>query len=125
MTRVVHCKREPYDVYIGRPSKWGNPFAIGRDGTREDVIRKYEEWITNHPELMAAIHELAGQTLGCWCAPQACHGDVLARLCQEYIDHQDHQHRQAFDDNDPLRHYGPEYEEDYGLYERGNPEADE
>jgi hypothetical protein len=38
---VVHCKREPYDVYIGRPSKWGNPFQIGRDGTRDEVIAKY------------------------------------------------------------------------------------
>lgn len=43
--RVVHCKKEPYDVYIGRPSKWGNPFVIGKDGTREEVIAKYAEWI--------------------------------------------------------------------------------
>ena len=40
-TRVVHCKREPFDIYIGRPSKWGNPFVIGRDGNREQVIEKY------------------------------------------------------------------------------------
>ena len=44
-TTVVHCKREPYDVYIGRPGPWGNPFEIGTDGTREEVIAKYEEWI--------------------------------------------------------------------------------
>ena len=37
-TRVVNCKKEPYDVYIGRPSKWGNPFKIGRDGSRQEVI---------------------------------------------------------------------------------------
>ena len=77
---VVHCKRAAHDVYIGRPSKWGNPFVIGRDGTREDVIAKYEAWLLEQTELVAALPELAGKTLGCWCAPQACHGDVLARL---------------------------------------------
>ncbi len=44
-TRVVHCKRERYDVYIGRPGPWGNPFVIGRDGTREQVIAKYRTWL--------------------------------------------------------------------------------
>ena len=77
---VVHCKRAAHDVYIGRPSKWGNPFVIGRDGTRDDVIARYEAWLLEQPELVAALPELAGKTLGCWCAPRACHGDVLARL---------------------------------------------
>ena len=79
---VVHCKRAPYDVYIGRPGPWGNPFVIGRDGTREEVIGKYEKWLTGNPELMARIAsgELTGKVLGCWCAPEACHGDVLAQL---------------------------------------------
>ncbi|QBX38634.1 DUF4326 domain-containing protein [Brevundimonas sp. S30B] len=77
---VVHCKREPYDVYIGRPSKWGNPFEIGRDGTRGEVIEKYREHVLTRPDLMAALPELRGKTLGCWCAPKACHGDVLAAL---------------------------------------------
>lgn len=77
---VVHCKRAKYDVYIGRPSKWGNPFEIGKDGDREAVIRKYREWIVTQPQLMAAIPELRGKVLGCWCAPKACHGDVLVSL---------------------------------------------
>lgn len=77
---VVHCKREPYDVYIGRPSKWGNPFAIGTDGTREEVIAKYRAWLIEQPLLVIALPELRGKTLGCWCAPQACHGDVLVEL---------------------------------------------
>ena len=81
--KVVHCKRERYDVYIGRPGKWGNPFQIGRDGTREQVIARYERWIATQPELLAALPELAGKTLGCWCAPKVCHGDVLARLAAE------------------------------------------
>jgi hypothetical protein len=46
MTRVVHCRREKYDVYIGRPSKWGNPFVVGRDGNRLEVIKKYRLWLT-------------------------------------------------------------------------------
>jgi hypothetical protein len=78
--RVVHCKREAYDVYIGRPSKWGNPFVIGKDGTREQVIEKYGRWLTSQTALMAALPELKGKTLGCWCAPHTCHGDVLAEL---------------------------------------------
>jgi Domain of unknown function (DUF4326) len=78
--RVVHCKREAYDVYIGRPSKWGNPFVLGKDGTREQVIAKYRCWLLTQPALMAALPELRGKTLGCWCAPHACHGDVLVEL---------------------------------------------
>jgi hypothetical protein len=74
------CKRAPHDVYIGRPSKWGNPFVIGRDGPRTQVIERYERWLLEQHELLAALPELAGKTLGCWCAPHACHGDVLARL---------------------------------------------
>lgn len=77
---VVHCKREPYDVYIGRPSKWGNPFVVDQDGTRAEVIEKYERWLSTMPELLAELDELRGQVLGCWCAPLPCHGDVLARL---------------------------------------------
>lgn len=80
MKRVVHCKRSSYDVYIGRPSKWGNPFILGRDGTREQVNALYERWLMEQPELVAALDELRGKVLGCWCHPEACHGDVLWRL---------------------------------------------
>lgn len=79
---VVHCKKSSYDVYIGRPSKWGNPFVIGPDGTREEVIEKYEKWLLQQPELMASLHELKGKTLGCWCSPKACHGDVLVKYAE-------------------------------------------
>jgi hypothetical protein len=89
--RVVHCRHEPYDVYIGRPmprfgltgSKWGNPFRVGRDGDRPAVIAKYEQHLREHPELMAALPELRGKDLGCWCAPEYCHGDVLVRMANE------------------------------------------
>ena len=78
--RVVHCKREPYDVYIGRPGKWGNPFVIGKDGTRDEVIEKYRIWINSQPSLVANFQEIKGKVLGCWCSPNACHGDVLLEL---------------------------------------------
>jgi hypothetical protein len=85
-TTVVHFKKEPYDVYIGRPSKWGNPFSH-KPGTlaefrvrdRKEAIQKFEEYLLNNEELMNDLHELKGKVLGCWCKPQGCHGDVLAR----------------------------------------------
>lgn len=81
---VVHCKREKYDVYIGRPGKWGNPFVIGRDGTRDEVISKYRAWLEARPEVMEeVVRELKGKVLGCWCAPNACHGDVLSELANK------------------------------------------
>jgi Domain of unknown function (DUF4326) len=77
-------------VYIGRAmhrggwrlptSKWANPFTIGRDGTREEVLARYREHVLLSPELRAALPELRGKVLGCWCSPEACHGDVLVDL---------------------------------------------
>ena len=54
-TEVVNVRASAYDVYCGRPSKWGNPFVIGRDGSRADVIAKYRRWIAHRPELLAAL----------------------------------------------------------------------
>lgn len=83
-TRVVHCKKEPYDVYIGRPSKWGNPFTIGKDGSREEVLEKYVRWFLDRPDLIEqARKELKGKTLGCWCAPKTCHGHVIAEVIDD------------------------------------------
>lgn len=67
-------------VYVGRPTKWGNPFKIGCDGTREAVIAKYRAWIVRQPALMAALPELRGKNLVCWCAPERCHAEVLIEL---------------------------------------------
>ncbi len=78
--KVVHCKKAPFDVYIGRPGIWGNPFIIGQDGSRSDVVTKYRNWLLQQPDLVARLPELQGKTLACWCAPQACHGDVLVEL---------------------------------------------
>jgi len=70
--------RDDYDVYIGRPSKWGNPFVIGRDGTREEVINSFRVYATVTGLKEEAQKELKGKRLGCYCAPLACHGDILA-----------------------------------------------
>ena len=81
---VVHCKRNEYDVYIGRPGPWGNPFEIGKDGTREEVVEKYAEWLLAQPALVErAKIELKDKVLGCWCAPKLCHGDILVELANE------------------------------------------
>lgn len=88
MSYVVHCKKYKPDnagdyAYIGRPSKYGNPFSIGIDGTRGEVIAKYERWINlpEQAELRDDIRKnLRGKILGCWCSPKPCHGDVIERI---------------------------------------------
>jgi hypothetical protein len=80
-TRVVNKYKESYSVYIGRGSKWGNPFVIGKDGNRREVINLYREWIVNQPQFKD-IEQLRGQTLGCFCHPQPCHGDVLVEFLE-------------------------------------------
>lgn len=80
MTRVVHVMKETCDVYIGRPGIWGNPFRIGVDGSREEVIEKYRMYIQSRPDLLERVSTLRGKVLGCFCKPLACHGDVLAEL---------------------------------------------
>jgi hypothetical protein len=74
---------QPFDVYVGRgrDSKWGNPYMIGRDGTREEVIEKYRQWLLSQPALVEEVkRELAGKVLGCFCAPFACHAEILAEI---------------------------------------------
>ncbi len=96
MTQVVHVRKFSFVqftsncVYIGRDydgfkdEGWGNPFHIGKDGNRKEVLRKYREWVVKQPALLARLHELDGKILGCWCKPYLCHGDVLRELVDEY-----------------------------------------
>lgn len=67
-------------LYVGRPTKWGNPFEIGLDEDRASVVIKYEEWLMKNEELLSEVGELRGENLACWCAPLVCHADVLIRL---------------------------------------------
>ena len=78
--KTVHCKKEPYDIYIGRGSVWGNPYKIGKDGTRKEVIEKYRKYLINNKYLMNRIMELDSKTLGCFCSPLKCHGDVIIEV---------------------------------------------
>lgn len=97
-TRVVHCKASPYDTYIGRGkgSIWGNPFTHHKDGTlaqfvvptRHEAISRYREYIIakiqSDPSMREAFdRDICHKTLGCWCKPLSCHGDVLADLADE------------------------------------------
>ena len=88
---IVHCKKEKYDVYIGRPSKWAIPY-YWKEGSlakyvvssREEAISKYKEWIFTQSELLKDIGELKGKTLGCWCdyPTQDCHGRILLEIME-------------------------------------------
>lgn len=96
--------RDKNNVYIGRrgivfvdgerfPKKdsiWANPYKIGKDGTREEVIKKYKKYIKkkleSDSELLARLSKLKGKTLGCWCKPEKCHGDVLVEIIQSCIE---------------------------------------
>ena len=88
MNKVVNLRKDKYDVYIGRGSIFGNKFRIGRDGTREDVIRKYERWffweVRKNENFLKEVLELEGKVLGCFCAPEPCHGDVIVEFLEEY-----------------------------------------
>lgn len=64
-------------VYIGRPGPWGNPFTIGQHGNRQQVISLYKQWLSTQK---LDLEQLRGKDLVCWCAPQACHGDILLQL---------------------------------------------
>ena len=71
-------------IYVGRPSKWGNPFIIGKDGTREEVIAKYADWLDGMVyNGILDLDELMGKNLVCWCSPLLCHADILLELANK------------------------------------------
>ena len=65
--KVVNVRNEKFDVYVGRGSKWGNRFVIGKDGSREEVVEKYRVWFEKESGLKGCLGELEGKVLGCWC----------------------------------------------------------
>ncbi len=77
---VVHCKKDPFDVLIDRTTKWGNPFKMEEETERDESVQKHKEWLMTQPKLLNDLHELRNKVLGCWCAPKACHGDILSYL---------------------------------------------
>lgn len=82
MATVVVNRRSGahYDLMVDRTSFWGNPFVVGADGTRREVIEKYRAMVLSRPDMLARLPELRGRVLGCWCKPRPCHADVLAEL---------------------------------------------
>lgn len=87
MPKVLNKRTDkipPDAVYVGRPSKWGNPYQIGISGTRDEVIQMYredlEDAIVSNPKF---LDELRGKDLVCWCAPLPCHADVLLELANK------------------------------------------
>jgi hypothetical protein len=77
-------KSEEYDVFIGRPSKFGNPFVLGQGGTRSEVIAKFEEYLRTHSDLDQLLNELDGKRIACFCSTeQKCHGEVYIKLFKE------------------------------------------
>jgi hypothetical protein len=93
---------DPDNIYIGRkgivfidkirfPQKssiWSNPYKIGKDGTRDEIIDKYkiyiENKILNEPNMIDELLNLKNKNLGCWCKPDKCHGDILLQLINKY-----------------------------------------
>ena len=92
--KVVNLRKEKYTIYIGRGSKFGNPFVIGKDGDRQDVIRKYEKYLINNKRVLNAIYNLPKEAiLGCFCVEipinfirknKRCHGEIIL---EQYNNH--------------------------------------
>ena len=89
MARVIHWQDKTGDsreVYIGRPTEYGNPFVLGRDGEREEVLEKFRTYFNRRlqrdPSFWWLVQKLIGRTLVCHCKPLACHGDVIAEYLQ-------------------------------------------
>lgn len=92
-------------LYCGRPNHWqklrgshfANPFAVGKDGTREEVIERYRMWLWSQPQLLATLaamlEERRDWTLVCWCAPEACHCAILKELAEGMIKDDQDAHR--------------------------------
>jgi len=96
-TQVVHFRKHTHDIYIGRPSKYQNPFTHIKDrktqaqfivSDRQEALKKYEEYLTESG-LINDIEELRGKILGCWCCTKPsnglgknlrCHGEILAKI---------------------------------------------
>lgn len=92
MTPRVYSKRKgsppiPDDaVYVGRPTKWGNPYVVGKDGTQEECVRHYRSWLSLPAQAdlrKTAREELQGKDLVCWCYPRPCHAEALLEVAND------------------------------------------
>jgi hypothetical protein len=77
-------KSDQYDIFIGRPSKFSNPFIVGKDGSRTEVLKRFRNYMQSHPELNSILDELQGKKIACWCdICEKCHGDILIELFED------------------------------------------
>ena len=102
---LIHWLENTDNVYIGRDmsfyvpgakgSKWKNPFKVAKPGkiykrndkryTLEESINEYRNYVLNDKDLMEELYELKNKTLGCWCKPNNCHGDILIDLVNTHV----------------------------------------
>jgi len=91
-TKVVNVKKDTYDVFIGRPSIFGNPFKMNNESERIEVIDKYRKWLngemvgfrdSERQAILKELPNLKGKILGCFCYPLPCHGDVLIEMLKK------------------------------------------
>ena len=88
-----HFKNKPLPentIYIGRGSKWGNPYshlegtkALFKVESRDEAIQAYKEYLNGNTELLDSLEELRGKNLICYCSPSKCHGDILLELANK------------------------------------------
>jgi len=82
--KVVNLRKAKHTIYIGRGSIFGNPFVMGRDGGRKQVIEKYEKYLVNNKKVLDAIYNLSKDAiLGCFCSPLDCHGSIIIKIWKE------------------------------------------
>ena len=88
-----HWNSLPQNIYIGRAnsylgvpaSKFANPYRITSYSDRTSVLEKYENYIRSSPQLLKCVNELDMKTLGCYCFPEKCHGDILIKILKEKV----------------------------------------
>lgn len=88
-----HFKNKPLPentIYIGRGSKWGNPYShlegtkvLFKVESRDEAIQAYKEYLNSNMELLDSLNELKGKNLICYCSPSKCHGDILLELANK------------------------------------------
>lgn len=94
--RVVHCKKETNHEQIGRPSPLGNPYPLPKGALKGSTLPKYKKWINQQIDIRneKVINELnrlyliaknGDLNLGCWCAPNTCHGDIIKELLESKL----------------------------------------
>lgn len=90
MIKVVNIKKEQYDIYAGRPGKFGNPFIVGVHGKRGECIKLFKEWFFSDDTKAKAMREEVlripdGSILGCYCKPNPCHCDIIVEYYNSNI----------------------------------------